>query len=112
MSSGSLDMHQIENEIIHQTYLRRGVNTMSTSITNSNFRDTINKAEPAVSVVVPYRNEKDHIEAVLQSILVQESLAGGFEVIVTDGMSNDGTRDILLRLSEEESRLPVVDNPV
>ncbi len=70
----------------------------------------MNIPPPRVSVVIPCRNEKDHIEACLRSILAQESLNGGIEIIVVDGMSNDGTRDILTRLKEEDSRFKVVDN--
>jgi len=66
---------------------------------------------PAVSVVIPCRNEKTHIEACIRSILLQESPPGDFEVIVADGMSNDGTRDILQRLAAENPRLRVIDNP-
>ena len=66
---------------------------------------------PTVSVIVPCRNEKDYIENSIRSILAQEPPPGGFEVIVADGMSDDGTRDILKRLTEEDSRLRVVDNP-
>ena len=65
---------------------------------------------PIVSVIVPCRNEKRHIEACVRSILAQESPAGGFEVIVADGMSDDGTRVILERLKAEDSRLRVIDN--
>jgi succinoglycan biosynthesis protein ExoA len=64
-----------------------------------------------VSVVVPCRNEKDHIEAVIRSILDQEPPPGGFEVIVADGMSDDGTREILERLSQFDERVIIVDNP-
>ena len=66
---------------------------------------------PTVSVIVPCRNERDYIENSVRSILAQEPPPGGFEVIVADGMSDDGTRDILKRLTEEDSRLQVVDNP-
>ena len=68
-------------------------------------------AAPAVSIVVPCRNERDHIETVLQSILAQDPPPGGFELIVADGMSDDGTREILLQLTNEDSRLSIVDNP-
>src|SRR5437867_3445709 len=68
-------------------------------------------ATPAVSIVVPCRNERDHIEEVLQSILAQEVPSGGFEVIVADGLSDDGTRAILIRMAGEDSRLSIVDNP-
>ena len=66
---------------------------------------------PSVSIVIPCRNEIDHIASCLSSIFDQCEVPGGFEVIVADGMSDDGTREILKRLSEEDSRLTVVDNP-
>jgi succinoglycan biosynthesis protein ExoA len=66
---------------------------------------------PTVSVIVPCRNERDHIENCIRSILAQKPPPGGFEVIVADGMSDDGTRDVLDRLAREDSRLQVVDNP-
>ena len=72
---------------------------------------SMNDAIPAVSVVVPCYNELGHIEACLHSILAQEPPHGGFEVIVADGMSSDGTRDILMELACEEPRLRVIDNP-
>ena len=68
-------------------------------------------ARPALSVIVPCRNEKAHIEACLSSILKQESTPGGFEVIVVDGMSDDGTRAIINRLALEDPRLRIRDNP-
>ena len=68
-------------------------------------------ATPAVSIVVPCRNERDHIEEVLQSILAQEAPPGGYEVLVADGLSDDGTREILIRMADEDSRLSIVDNP-
>ena len=73
--------------------------------------EAVNNTDPAVSVIVPCRNERDHIETVIKLILAQEPPPGGFEVIVADGMSDDGTREILRRLSNEDSRLQVVDNP-
>ena len=66
---------------------------------------------PTVSVVVPCRNEKDHIHSCIRSILNQEYSKDEIEFIVVDGMSEDGTRDILKELMEEDSRLKVVDNP-
>ena len=66
---------------------------------------------PAVSVVVPCRNERLHIEETLQSILSQRGVAGGYEVLVVDGQSDDGTRDVLRRLQASHPSLRVVDNP-
>ena len=69
------------------------------------------ETSPAVSVVVPCRNEKSGIEDCLRSILAQQTPPGDFEIIVADGMSEDGTRETLTRLSQENPRLRVVDNP-
>jgi succinoglycan biosynthesis protein ExoA len=66
---------------------------------------------PLVSVIIPCRNECACIEACVRSVLAQRSPPGGLELIIADGMSDDGTRDIVLRLAGEDSRLRVVDNP-
>jgi succinoglycan biosynthesis protein ExoA len=66
---------------------------------------------PSVSIVVPCRNEKDTIEACVRAILAQEPPSGGFEVIVADGMSDDGTRGLLQQLATQDPRLRVIDNP-
>ncbi len=77
----------------------------------SDHEEDIVSKSPRVSVIVPCRNEKDYIEACVRSILAQETPAAGFfEVIVADGMSDDGTREILERLKKEDSRLRVIDN--
>lgn len=60
---------------------------------------------PHVSVVLPVHNEADHIEQTLASIRSQE-YDGSIEIIVADGMSTDGTREIL---AAEGVR--IVDNP-
>jgi succinoglycan biosynthesis protein ExoA len=65
---------------------------------------------PVVSVIVPCRNERDHIEACVSSILRQEALNVEFEIVVADGMSDDGTREILQRLANEHPSLRLVDN--
>jgi succinoglycan biosynthesis protein ExoA len=70
----------------------------------------MNDESPFVSVVIPCRNEKDHIEPCIHSILAQEPPPGGLEIIVADGLSDDGTRAILKRLAEEYPRLRVIDN--
>jgi len=71
----------------------------------------MNDPPPAISVVIPCRNERDHIEECLRSVLAQEVVPGGFEVIVADGMSDDGTREILEKLSQADPRLMIIDNP-
>jgi succinoglycan biosynthesis protein ExoA len=65
---------------------------------------------PQVSVLIPCRNEAKHIEHCLENIYGFAPPPGGFEVIVIDGMSNDGTRDILSRLQKRYPDLIVLDN--
>jgi glycosyltransferase involved in cell wall biosynthesis len=66
---------------------------------------------PNVSVVMPRRNEINRIEATLASVLDQEVPEGAFEIIVVDGISDDGTREVLDRFSTADPRVAVVDNP-
>jgi succinoglycan biosynthesis protein ExoA len=69
------------------------------------------RPDPLVSVIIPCRNENAHICDCLTSIFEQHDVPGGFEIIVADGMSDDGTRGILDTLSDVDERLRVVDNP-
>jgi len=75
---------------------------------------TVHHAQPAcpgVTMVVPCRNERDHIEDCVRSLLSQEPPESGYELLIVDGMSDDGTREILRRLEAEDPRLRVIDNP-
>lgn len=65
---------------------------------------------PFVSVVVPMRNEQRFIERCLRSLMAQNYPQDRFEVIVVDGGSDDGSRDILESLSPEFTALRVVEN--
>jgi len=64
-----------------------------------------------ISVIIPTFNERDYIERSVGSILRQEPPPGGLEVIVVDGISDDGTRDILMSLASEHPELRIIDNP-
>jgi len=50
---------------------------------------------------MPCRNEADHIANCVAGLLALEAPLAGFEVVVADGMSTDGTREILARLERE-----------
>ena len=65
-----------------------------------------------LSVVIPCKNEVATIGQVLRD-LADQSLPETFEVIVADGLSNDGTRNVLARFSTVDLpyHLRVVDNP-
>ncbi len=65
----------------------------------------------AVTVVVAARNEESFIESCVRSLLALDSPAGGFEVLVAEGGSDDKTRSVLDGLAREDDRIKVVDNP-
>ena len=64
-----------------------------------------------VSVVVPCRNEIRHIGAFLDSVFRQEIGGIEMEVLVADGMSDDGTRQVLGEFGRRFASLRVLDNP-
>lgn len=53
------------------------------------------KGQPTVSVIMPVRNEADYVARGLSAVLVQDYPNDKLEVIVVDGDSDDGTREII-----------------
>ena len=66
---------------------------------------------PTVTVLVPCRNEARHIVECLDSLLAQDLPPDRLEVVVVDGMSDDGTRDRVREHAERNPRVRLVDNP-
>jgi len=65
-----------------------------------------------VSVIVPCRNEVDHIEAFCASVAAQRlPQAWSLQVLIADGMSDDGTRERLSRWCQSDARFVMIDNP-
>jgi len=67
-----------------------------------------------ISIIIPCRNEKRHIRPFLESVLAQELDAGyELEILVADGMSDDGTRTVLREYIAQsgENRIRLIDNP-
>lgn len=64
-----------------------------------------------VSVIIPCFNEVRYIEKCLDSILLQGDMVGEIEILVVDGRSNDGTRDILKGFEKKHSNIKMIDNP-
>lgn len=68
-------------------------------------------ARPLVSVVMPCLNEEAFIEVCLRSVMAQDYPRDRVEILVADGMSGDRTREVLARLSAEDPRVRMIDNP-
>lgn len=65
-----------------------------------------------VSVIVPCRHERDHIEAFCRSVAAQTLPEGwALEVLVADGQSEDGTRERLATWCLSDPRFIMLDNP-
>ena len=67
--------------------------------------------QPYVTVAMPCLNEAGFIEACLRSVQAQTYPHDRLEILVADGGSTDGTREILARLAAEDTRIRVIDNP-
>lgn len=66
--------------------------------------------DPVASVVIPCRDEAGSIEACVASLM--NGAGEGVELLVVDGGSTDGTREILARLAAASPAVRVLDNPV
>lgn len=65
----------------------------------------------SVSVVIPCRNEELYIERCVGSLMASDYPKELFEVIVSDGESDDATLDILQKLKTKYSNLVLIPNP-
>ena len=72
---------------------------------------TNNSRHLKVSVVICVRNMDQCLSRQLDAVLAQET-AFPFEIIVADNASTDGSRDIALAYTAQNSRVRVVDAPV
>jgi glycosyltransferase involved in cell wall biosynthesis len=66
---------------------------------------------PFVTIIVPCRNEKGYIVECLDSILAGDYPPDRLEVLVADGMSDDGTRAVLAEYAARHALVRVLDNP-
>ncbi|MEM6325509.1 MAG: glycosyltransferase family 2 protein [Bacteroidota bacterium] len=68
---------------------------------------------PTVSVILPIRNEVSFIERGLGAVLAQDYPPDKVEVLVADGMSDDGTRAIVREVAARhpERTIRLIDNP-
>src|SRR3989442_6627508 len=97
---------QVGKPTIHRTPSGAGLGRFESSESSlSSQQMTVSKKtmkssnpNPLVSVVLPCRNEQGYIQACLQSALNQDPPEGGYEILVADGMSTDGTREYLQQM--------------
>jgi glycosyltransferase involved in cell wall biosynthesis/predicted metal-dependent phosphoesterase TrpH len=67
---------------------------------------------PRVSIVLPVRNERAYIGRALSSVLAQDYPASHTEILVADGCSDDGTREVVRGFEDQAGgRLRLIDNP-
>jgi succinoglycan biosynthesis protein ExoA len=64
-----------------------------------------------LTIVVACRNERSHIRQFVESLLAQDLSGMAWEAIVADGMSDDGTREILREFCAACPQLRTIDNP-
>ncbi|MBI5303630.1 MAG: glycosyltransferase family 2 protein [Chloroflexi bacterium] len=63
-----------------------------------------------VTVILPIRNEARYIARTLESLLTQDYSQEKIEILVVDGMSGDGTRQIVTEFEQRDSRIRLLDN--
>ncbi len=72
---------------------------------------------PRVSVVIPVRNEVGFIGRNLEAVLAQDYPADRLEILVADGRSTDGSREVVTQVADRVARdgsgarVVLVDNP-
>ncbi|GAM08519.1 putative glycosyltransferase EpsE [Geobacter sp. OR-1] len=64
---------------------------------------------PAISILMPVRNEARYVRAALASLYAQT--CGDWELVVVDDGSSDATPEILAEASHSDSRIRVLTNP-
>jgi len=66
---------------------------------------------PFVTVIIPCRNEREYIVRALDSISHAEYPSRRLEVLVVDGMSDDGTAELVREYARRHANVRVVENP-
>ena len=67
-------------------------------------------SNPEVSIVIPCRNEEVYISRCLDSVIASDFPNEQMEVLVVDGMSEDGTRSILNTYQQQYPFIRMIDN--
>jgi succinoglycan biosynthesis protein ExoA len=70
------------------------------------------KEFPFVTIIMPIRNEASFVERSLGAVVSQDYPRDRIEIIVVDGMSDDGTREIVEQIIEKYSAKDVIDSEI
>jgi len=65
---------------------------------------------PFISIVIPILNEEKYISICLDSVLASDYPHENLEILLVDGMSSDGTRDIIKKYQEKYHFIELIDN--
>jgi cellulose synthase/poly-beta-1,6-N-acetylglucosamine synthase-like glycosyltransferase len=68
------------------------------------------RAKPPVAVIVPARNEEDHIEACLQHLADQKYPHNRYQIIVVDDDSSDKTKPLTIQLAQRTDRIRYLES--
>lgn len=67
--------------------------------------------QPLVSLILPIRNEARYITRCLEAVCAQDYPKEKIEILVVDGMSSDGTCEIVMQFAACDPRVQLLDNP-
>jgi len=67
--------------------------------------------KPFLSVLIPCRNEVRSLGRCLASVIASDYPEDRLEVLVVDGASTDGTRDVIADWARSHARIRMVENP-
>ncbi|MEZ5179029.1 MAG: glycosyltransferase family 2 protein [Acidimicrobiales bacterium] len=84
---------------------------MSATEPRASVADASSHLLPFVSVIIPMLNERHFIGPCVEGFLAQRYPADRIEILVIDGGSDDGSRDVVGELSAEHPNVRLVDNP-
>ena len=71
----------------------------------------MNDKRPFITVIIPAYNEAGYIGRCLESVAANDYPKDSLEVFVVDGMSSDGTREIVAGFAEKHPFISLIDNP-
>lgn len=72
--------------------------------------NNLKSQEVLVSVIVPCYNEIEYVQQFLNDLLQQDFQSGDYEIIISDGMSDDGSRELLQSITANVSKIKLIDN--